>query len=108
MVKNLGSAGSLSLCFKRWSKLLERIARVNEAVNSGKDIELDPQDPDQDPDHEEQPGQEQGLTEKQETDSVQDIKVLSSRLDKTEQSLDSLGRDQSSLNYMSGQQIISL
>ena len=94
----LGDVWSLRLFFKRWSKLLERIARVSEAVNSGEDIELEPsdKDQDQDPGHQDQHDLEQEVAEdeRQNTNSVKDINILSSRLDKTEQSLDSLGTDQ--------------
>ena len=93
----LGDGRSLRLLLKRWSKLLERIARVSEAVNSGEDIELEPsdKDQDQDPGHQDQHDLEEvAEDERQNTNSVKDINILSSRLDKTEQSLDSLGTDQ--------------
>ena len=88
----LGDGRSLRLFFKRWSKLLERIARVSEAVNSGEDIELEPSDKDHQDQHDLE--QEVAEDERQNTNSVKDINILSSRLDKTEQSLDSLGTDQ--------------
>lgn len=93
----LGKERSLRLFLKRWSKLLERIARVSEAVNSGEDIEIEPsdKDQDQDPGHQDQHlEQDVAEDEMQKMTSVKDINILSSRLDKTEQSLDSLGTDQ--------------
>jgi len=68
-----------------WSKLLERIARVSEAVNSGEDIELVQPDDQHDQEPIDQPDDEN-----EKSSSVQDINILSCRLDRTEQSLDSL------------------
>ena len=76
-------------CLQRWSKLLERIARVSEAVNSGEDIELIQPDDQHDQEPIDQPDDEN-----EKSSSVQDINILSCRLDRTEQSLDSLGSHQ--------------
>ena len=77
------------------------MARVSEAVNSGEDLVLDDDEDQQDQldkqkeDREEQEEEEE-VEEK--SSSGRDINILSSRLDKTEQSLDSLGSHQSLLS----------
>ena len=67
------------------------MARVSEAVNSGEDLVLDDDQEDQlDKQNEDKEEQE----EQEKCRSGRDINILSSRLDKTEQSLDSLGSHQ--------------
>ena len=77
------------------------MARVSEAVNSGEDLVLEEDQDDQEEQldkQEEKEKEEQEEQEEQEEEkkssSGQDMNILSSRLDKTEQSLDSLGSHQ--------------
>ena len=68
------------------------MARVSEAVNSGEDLVLDDDQEDQlDKQNEDR---EEGEEGEEKSSSGRDINILSSRLDKTEQSLDSLGSHQ--------------
>ena len=73
------------------------MARVSEAVNSGEDLVLEEDQDDQedqlDKQNEEKEKEEEEEEEKK-SSSGQDMNILSSRLDKTEQSLDSLGSHQ--------------
>ena len=66
------------------------MARVSEAVNSGEDLVLDDDDQEDQLDKQKEDMEE----EEEKSSSGRDIKILSSRLDKTEQSLDSLGSHQ--------------
>ena len=76
------------------------MARVSEAVNSGEDLVLDQDEEDHgdQPDKQNEDGKEGEEIEEEEkkkkSSSGEDINILSSRLDKTEQSLDSLGSHQ--------------
>ena len=68
------------------------MARVSEAVNSGEDLVLD--DEDQEEQLNKQEEDKEVEEEEEKSSSGRDINILSSRLDKTEQSLDSLGSHQ--------------
>ena len=73
------------------------MARVSEAVNSGEDLVLDQDEEDHgdQPDKQNEGGEEEEEEKKKKNSSSgEDINILSSRLDKTEQSLDSLGSHQ--------------
>ena len=72
------------------------MARVSEAVNSGEDLVLEEDQDDQEDqlDKQEEKDQEEEEEEEKKSSSGQDMNILSSRLDKTEQSLDSLGSHQ--------------
>ena len=73
------------------------MARVSEAVNSGEDLVLEEDQDDQEDQLDKQEEKEQEQEEQEEekkSSSGQDMNILSSRLDKTEQSLDSLGSHQ--------------
>ena len=73
------------------------MARVSEAVNSGEDLVLDEDDEDDQedqPDKQNEDREEEVEEEEKKSSSGRDINILSSRLDKTEQSLDSLGSHQ--------------
>ena len=69
------------------------MARVSEAVNSGEDLVLDDDQEDQ-LDKLNKDREEEGEEGEEKRSSGRDINILSSRLDKTEQSLDSLGSHQ--------------
>ena len=69
------------------------MARVSEAVNSGEDLVLDDDQEDQ-LDKLNKDREEEGEDGEEKPSSGRDINILSSRLDKTEQSLDSLGSHQ--------------
>ena len=77
------------------------MARVSEAVNSGEDLVLedDAQEDKENEDREEE--EEKELEEEGKPSSGRDVKILSNRLDKTEQSLDSLGRETSIITLRS-------
>ena len=69
------------------------MARVSEAVNSGEDLVLDDEDQEEQLNKQEE-DKEVEEEEEEKSSSGRDINILSSRLDKTEQSLDSLGSHQ--------------
>ena len=79
------------------------MARVSEAVNSGEDLVLedDAQEDKENKDREEEEEEEKVLEEEGKPSSGRDVKILSNRLDKTEQSLDSLGRETSTIRLRS-------
>ena len=75
------------------------MARVSEAVNSGEDLVLEEDQDDQEDqldkqNEEKEKEEEEEEEEEKKSSSGQDMNILSSRLDKTEQSLDSLGSHQ--------------
>ena len=76
------------------------MARVSEAVNSGEDLVLEDgdQEDNRDKQNNEDNDEEEEEKEEEMDNSGRDINILSSRLDKTEQSLDSLGSHQSLLS----------
>ena len=78
------------------------MARVSEAVNSGEDLVLE-DDAQEDKENEDRKEEEEKEEVKEEgkPSSGRDVKILSNRLDKTEQSLDSLGRETSIITLRS-------
>ena len=74
-----------------WDKITDRINRVGECVKEGKDLELEEED-----EEAELKNKDEAADMKQDG-SEQEFKVLKNRLDRTEQSLDNLGKTLTSI-----------
>ena len=75
-----------------WDKITDRINRVGECVKEGKDLELEEED-----EEAELKNKDEAADKKQDDGSEQEFKVLKNRLDRTEQSLDNLGKTLTSI-----------
>ena len=71
-----------------WDKITDRINRVGECVKEGKDLELE----DEEENEEAELKNKDEAADKKKDGSDQEFKVLKNRLDRTEQSLDNLGK----------------
>ena len=71
-----------------WDKITDRINRVGECVKEGKDLELE----DEEEEEEAELKNKDEAADKKQDGSDQEFKVLKNRLDRTEQSLDNLGK----------------
>ena len=71
-----------------WDKITDRINKVGECVKEGKDLELE----DEEEDEEAELKNKDEAADKKKDGSDQEFKVLKNRLDRTEQSLDNLGK----------------
>ena len=70
-----------------WSKITERINKVSECVNSGKDLEVD----EDDEDNVDEVEDAKKLDKNEDESQQKEFASLKHRMDRTENSLDSLG-----------------
>ena len=70
-----------------WSKITERINKVSECVNSGKDLEVEEEDEDKIDEVEDV----KKLAKNEDESHQKEFALLKHRMDRTENSLDSLG-----------------
>ena len=74
-----------------WDKITARINKVGECVKDGKDLELE----DEEEEEAELHNNEEDSDKKKPVGNEQEFNVLKNRLDRTEQSLDNLGKHSS-------------
>ena len=79
-----------------WSRITERINKVGECVKTGKDLEIEDSEDEEEKKKEEETNDDVSKEKKDEGNSdvggEKEFDVLKHRLDRTEQSLDNLGK----------------